>query len=301
MSKQCSSCGTHAPDDASVFCNRCGARLPVAGPAPIPACRQCGAPVTDRLSRFCSRCGSPLVAEVLAAAPPARHAQGKVCPGCGFENFGENLFYCKKCGAIFPKNEPVRPGGVAETTPALGSQKGPIRIVPDGMDELRQKPGNAAEAARRIIPVETPVMRRRPPPAAAAAGKPRKPLPWAPSGWWKTGSNRKTVIAVAVLVLIIIAVILASAPGILNTGPADATTPDVPDSAAPDIPVPTLWVNLPAQTPAINQAVPVVTDTISEDELDVTDTISEDEPDITDTISEDEPDVTDTISEDELD
>lgn len=260
MSKKCSTCGTPAPDDNSVFCNRCGARLPAAGPADVLTCRKCGNPVTDRQSRFCDRCGSPLVPAVHVAALPVTPGKRKVCPGCGFENFGEDLFYCKKCGAIFPKNEPIPENRAAEKTSARRPHDGPIRIIPDGMDALRHGPVNAPAAARQP-PGDAPVAIRRPPAKVTGAAQvlPRKPRQGVPKKRDRQ-SNRKVAVVAAgiILIILLIAVIAVSIPGIFNGGSANATASN---ATAPGLFEALSWGVSPNQTPVINEATPVVTDT----------------------------------------
>lgn len=73
-----------------------------------------------------------------AAVPPA--VIGTTCPTCGYMNEGRSRFYCKQCGAYIPKSalsmhsEFIRNGHRQKPTGAE------IRIVPDGLDELRQRP-----------------------------------------------------------------------------------------------------------------------------------------------------------------
>jgi hypothetical protein len=251
MTRRCGSCGAPAPDDTSVFCNRCGARLPVVADRPA-CCRQCGCPVTDPLARFCNRCGAPLLPPVLERDAPGRRPK-KICESCGFENFGQNLFYCNKCGAIFPKYEGVQQSIPAEKRPARGAEKGPIRIVADGMDEFRQQP-----VAAPAIPAEAPVQLRRPAaPAGAAAHRTRRPvLPET----WKTGSGRKIAIAIAVLVIIIIALVVTGVPDMIRGGSPDAA-PD-PGSSVPGLLEALPWIHGPGLMPVINQGTAVVTDTL---------------------------------------
>jgi len=88
----------------SNFCNKCGARLQEQIKL---TCNKCGKINSDGQSHFCNYCGSPLVPVLRTSSPVIPGAKGKNCPACGFENFGENRFYCKKCGAYILKNEPI--------------------------------------------------------------------------------------------------------------------------------------------------------------------------------------------------
>jgi hypothetical protein len=71
MTRKCGACGNPAVDDMSVFCNKCGARLPV---PVVLTCKKCGKTFTDRDTRFCNRCGTPLVepAPLFSSLPAAR-------------------------------------------------------------------------------------------------------------------------------------------------------------------------------------------------------------------------------------
>jgi ribosomal protein L40E len=252
MSKKCSNCGTPAHDGGAVFCNRCGARLPTEGPA-LLTCRKCGKTVTDRQSQFCDRCGSSLTPAVQAvrpvqpmpqvqpvqAVPPAvPAAKGTTCPTCGFENSGENRFYCKKCGAYIPKKTTVQNHGPEERAQTRKLQEGHIRIRPDGMDALRQKP--------QYKPVE-----------AAELPRPRRKKAPQKKG---LGSYRRVALgaAGAIVIILLIAFFAVIAPSILNAGSANAT---VPETKAPGLLDTILGKSPPAAAVFSNQATPVVTDT----------------------------------------
>jgi rRNA maturation endonuclease Nob1 len=126
MRKRCSTCGTPAPDEASVFCNRCGSRL-----VDLLTCQKCGNRIFDRQSRFCDRCGFPLAPAVQVVPPPITLAKGKICPGCGFEIFVEDAAFCKKCGTRLSKTG--SPGAVPDSRPPARSAR-TRRQVRDAMD-----------------------------------------------------------------------------------------------------------------------------------------------------------------------
>jgi ribosomal protein L40E len=253
MSKKCGSCGAPAPDNSAVFCNRCGARLPADEPAYILTCRKCGTTITDRQSQFCDRCGSPLapvvqavqairpvqpvepVKPVQAEPQAAPAAKGTICRSCGFENSGENRFYCKKCGAYMPKKGPSQKYGLTDDGSDRRLMEGSIRIRPDGMDALRQKP-----AYKPVEAQELPRPRRHKPPK-------KKSL----------GSYRNVALGAAGLIILIIIIIAVIAPNVLNAGSANET--------ASGVKAPGLFDALPfgsalGAAPFSNQATPVVTD-----------------------------------------
>jgi uncharacterized Zn finger protein (UPF0148 family) len=107
MSKKCVKCGATVPGSASLFCNKCGARLPAEGSTDTVICPTCGKTLPDRLSQFCDRCGAPLSLPAQPLPPVSPLMARKACPACGFENRGENLFYCKKCGTSLSESEPL--------------------------------------------------------------------------------------------------------------------------------------------------------------------------------------------------
>lgn len=256
MNKICSTCGAPVPDRTAVFCNRCGSRLPAAPEAKVLTCEVCKKAVTDRQSRFCDGCGSPLAPAVPAASPAPPAVQRRNCPACGFGNFGENLFYCRKCGAILPKYESVQKSRPGARAPSGRPQQGGISIIPDGMDEFRQQPVNVPGAARQPS-VDTPVaLRRQPAPAKTVAQVlSQKPPQEAPGQRDREYWRRISIIAAWILlILLIIAAIVMIAPGILDPGSANTTVPDATD---PGLPGAILGWIITGQTTIINQGTAV--------------------------------------------
>lgn len=208
--KKCGNCGAPAPDDVSIFCNRCGARLPAG-----IICRQCGKTVTDLQSRFCDRCGSPLAPAVLAPVPPITLAMGKICPACGFENFIDDARFCKKCGSV------LRTGGNTGAGPDYRAQEMAPGTLPHGRDAARQEP--------QSMPVTAP-----PGPNAPVV---KQPKPWSAPGDVKDAGQRSgrrsyrkiaLVIAVILLIVIVIALIFTGVPGISGNSTENGTAPDLP-------------------------------------------------------------------------
>lgn len=259
--KKCGNCGAPVPDDASVFCSRCGARLPATGSADRLTCRTCGITASDPESRFCDHCGSPLAPKGLVVTPsaPAGRAvtpavpeeKGTVCPTCGFKNLGKNPFYCKKCGVYIPKKSPVQQYEPRGTAPVDRLQEGSVRIRPDGREASRQRPVHAPVAGRQ--------------PTAGAPVLPRKRRQEAPEKRdWR--SYRKVALGAAgvILLLLILALITGNIPGM---PPAGSDTTTAPDSTSPGLFEALPWGLMSNQLPFINQATPVVTDTPVEPEL----------------------------------
>ena len=60
MVKRCPNCDTPAIDDQSIFCNKCGTKIPDEPGNTLPICNKCGTPVIDDKSLYCNRCGNPI-------------------------------------------------------------------------------------------------------------------------------------------------------------------------------------------------------------------------------------------------
>lgn len=168
----CPNCGNQASEGA-IFCDQCGARLPLpeAAPAaapvaePVPAvvpeataapqaapapasgsviCPACGAGNVPG-EAFCDYCGSPLAAPVPSPAPEAatqpEAAAGPTCPACGAEVEPGEAF-CQNCGASLAQ-APLPPEGVGE--PAV-----PAEALAAPVEELVAPAPSAAPA----LPVE---------------------------------------------------------------------------------------------------------------------------------------------------
>jgi hypothetical protein len=243
MIKRCSNCGAPAPDDVSVFCNRCGARLPA-----VMSCRQCGKPVTDPQSRFCDRCGSPLAPPVLTAVPPITLTKGKICPACGFENFTGDARFCKKCGTI------LGTGGDTGTGPDRRLPERTAATLPGGRGTVRQEPAGMPVAARPG-PGNVPVALSQKPAGRSGAvqGVPRESRQDGPKEGRRPYGKIALAAAIIILILIAAAVIFIGLTGKSGESPANATIPDVLGALPPGI--------IPGYEPVINQAAPVITDT----------------------------------------
>jgi hypothetical protein len=100
--------------------------------------------------------------------------QIKACPGCGFENSGPSLFFCKKCGSSLERGEPRR------NSMERGGPEGVARIA------------TGKEVA--------------PPPGKSAAGTPSVPGQYRDTLPVSVRSYRKVAIGIAALLLILAAV-----------------------------------------------------------------------------------------------
>jgi ribosomal protein L40E len=270
MIQRCSNCGAPAPDDGSVFCNRCGARLP------ITACRKCGKTVTDPQSRFCDRCGSPLAPAVQGAVPPITLQKGRICLSCGFENFIEDASFCKKCGTTLGKS------GDPRAVPDSRARERAAGTSADTRSAVRREPVGIP-VAPPPQPLSSPAVLRQKPAVVPGdmQGIPQdRPDEYRKNNRW---SYRKIALFAVVIILIIIgiAAVLAFAPKIFGGNSANATVPDA-NGTAPEAKtivsdtttiVPDTVTTVPedanalspgtidTQEPVINQDVPVFIDT----------------------------------------
>jgi Double zinc ribbon len=252
MSRQCSSCGAVVRDDNSVFCDRCGTRLPAAGPAAVLTCRKCGKTQSDRLSRFCDRCGSPLEAAEQDVPPAAPKGKRVACPACGFVNTGELLFFCRKCGSTLVKTGPVPGTG-------SGMQRGPVQ---EGMAGWRDEvvigipPRGTGAAPYR--PVSTPEQQG---PAGVPAAVQELPRKRRQEKQKKRGPiPKKKLAAVAagvILLLLAVAFLTGNIPGMQNNSTANAS---VSNSTAPGLFEPIMKVFAPGQAVVTNNTTSEVTD-----------------------------------------
>lgn len=83
----CESCGEQVDED-DLYCNNCGAKMPVKVLPGMVLCPHCNKAVKEGI-RFCSNCGKPMEEE---EKPPV-----KVCPGCGFTTEDMSKDFCDKC------------------------------------------------------------------------------------------------------------------------------------------------------------------------------------------------------------
>lgn len=225
MNRQCRNCGAPVPDSASVFCNKCGARMPAVGSTGCLICQKCGKELTDYQSLFCDWCGTPLAP---ASQPPDQVnpvSSKTACPGCGFENQGNNIYFCKKCGTPFQVIKP-------------GRQDGRVHDHPDrnragGRNVLPQSAINRPVETKGVLP------RRRP-------EVPKESVPLLP---------RRTIFGIMAVILILIAIafFVTSTQSIPGT--------DADNSPVSYLMGALSWEKLPVQSLFSNQATPVVTDT----------------------------------------
>ncbi len=308
----CLSCGKRFPDPLSRFCNRCGSSLVPAmpqtapqvplPPEPAPAGEETlPAPDLHRAEIHrveVHRKVTPLVekepreepiAEVTLpevhrgdvpkqAAPPS--VTVTICPNCGFANEGKSRFYCKKCGAYIPRSAlNLQRDAVTEKGPIKPSGS-EIRIVPDGLDELRQLPKKEVKRPRE--PKEAPVRVKKPAPerpslpeAVQPTRAPKKPVPQAqparvaappapsrPAPQKQPAAQKKKKGAAwrnawALAAVLLLVLVIAGLGLMVTNLPGGDETPAESPGLLDGLP----WGLVPNLSAILNQSVPVVNDT----------------------------------------
>ncbi len=76
-------------DDDALFCNNCGAKMPVKLMPGMVLCPHCQKAVREGI-RFCTNCGHSMVEEP--------KPETKVCPNCGWETTDMSQMFCDGCG-----------------------------------------------------------------------------------------------------------------------------------------------------------------------------------------------------------
>jgi len=203
-----------------------------------------------------------------------------ICPNCGFANEGKSRFYCKKCGAYIPRSALNLQRDAITERGHIKPSGSEIRIVPDGLDELRQtpkkevkKPREAKEMPVRVkkpaperpsLPGAAPpaVPLQRPVPQALPARVAAPPAPSRPAGQKKPAAKKKTkgaawrnawALAAVLLLVLVIAGLALMVPNLPVGDENTAESPGLLDGLP--------WGLVPNLSGILNQSVPVVNDT----------------------------------------
>ena len=83
----CEECGEQVDED-DLYCNNCGAKMPVKLLPGMVLCPHCNKAVKEGI-HFCTNCGKPMVEE--------KKAPVKTCPSCGFTTEDMSKIFCDKC------------------------------------------------------------------------------------------------------------------------------------------------------------------------------------------------------------
>ena len=84
----CPTCCEEVDDDA-LYCNNCGAKMPVKLLPGMVLCPHCNKAVREGI-RFCTNCGGSMIEEP--------KPETKVCPNCGWETTDLEVEFCDGCG-----------------------------------------------------------------------------------------------------------------------------------------------------------------------------------------------------------
>jgi Zn finger protein HypA/HybF involved in hydrogenase expression len=90
MLKSCTTCGTSAIDDKSLFCNKCGSELPKNESSDV-ICPNCDAQIFVEDAIFCNECGAKLLPKEIKPTP--------TCPNCNTPVMDDQSLFCNKCGS----------------------------------------------------------------------------------------------------------------------------------------------------------------------------------------------------------
>ena len=86
----CETCCEEVDEDA-LYCNNCGAKMPVKLMPGMVLCPHCNKAVREGI-RFCTNCGGSMIEE------PKPEPTGRYCPNCGWEPTDPDTKFCDKCG-----------------------------------------------------------------------------------------------------------------------------------------------------------------------------------------------------------
>ena len=107
----CEACGEQVDEDA-LFCNNCGAKMPVKVLPGMVLCKHCNKAVREGI-KFCTNCGHSMIEEVKPKAlkecancgfpieeekEVVKEPTRKVCTNCGFSIFDAETMFCNDCG-----------------------------------------------------------------------------------------------------------------------------------------------------------------------------------------------------------
>ncbi|MBR1481521.1 MAG: zinc ribbon domain-containing protein [Ruminococcus sp.] len=104
----CEECGEQVDEDA-LFCNNCGAKMPVKLLPGMVLCKHCNKAVREGI-RFCTNCGHSMAEEVVEEEPVKTAL--KTCSNCGFTTDDPEMLFCEGCGRRF--EDPAEAAAKAE-------------------------------------------------------------------------------------------------------------------------------------------------------------------------------------------
>ena len=103
----CETCLEQVDEDA-LYCNNCGAKMPVKLLPGMVLCPHCNKAVREGI-RFCTNCGGPMLVETPEEKEEKKSKEGvKTCPFCGWETEDMDVEFCDGCGMRISESEEVK-------------------------------------------------------------------------------------------------------------------------------------------------------------------------------------------------
>ena len=127
-------------DDDALYCNNCGAKMPVKLLPGMVLCPHCQKAVREGI-RFCTNCGGSMIEEP--------KPETKVCSHCGWETTDLSLKFCDGCGRRFEGEDDEEEAKKAE-------EQTPVKQVCPNCGATKVEAGVAFcdECGRRMEPAE---------------------------------------------------------------------------------------------------------------------------------------------------
>lgn len=134
----CETCCEEVDEDA-LYCNNCGAKMPVKLLPGMVLCPHCNKAVREGI-RFCTNCGGSMIEEP--------KPEGKVCPNCGWETTDMSLKFCDECGRRLEGGEEEEETKKEEAVPVK-------QVCPNcGFSKVAAGAAFCDECGRRMEPAE---------------------------------------------------------------------------------------------------------------------------------------------------
>ena len=103
----CPTCCEEVDEDA-LYCNNCGAKMPVKLLPGMVLCPHCNKAVREGI-RFCTNCGGSMLVETPEEKEEKKSKEGvKTCPFCGWETDDMDVEFCDGCGMRISESEEVK-------------------------------------------------------------------------------------------------------------------------------------------------------------------------------------------------
>ena len=111
----CQTCCQEVDEDA-LYCNNCGAKMPVKLMPGMVLCPHCNKAVREGI-RFCTNCGHSMLEEAPEEKEEEKNTDEKYCPNCGWTTNDMSLMFCDACGRRLEGGEEEEAAEAVEQTP----------------------------------------------------------------------------------------------------------------------------------------------------------------------------------------